>query len=508
MATHSERVIFFIEQLTLSGDYAGKPFVLRPWQKDIVQKLFDTRTGDGRRQYTDCGIWLPRKNAKTELAAAIACYFLFCDPQQGEIYSAAAERQQAGIIFAKMKGMIEGNPALRNRCKIIASQKRIINNKTGTIFASLSSDHSTKHGYNPSVVIGDEIHCWHRRDLWTALTTGSGARKEKLFITITTAGAYEPESLEWELYQYAIKVRDKAVKDPTYLPVIYEIKKGEHWLDEDVWHRVNPALGDFRDLESMRQSAQKAQVNNRLENDFRRLYLNEHTQQVTRWLTMDKWNACVDEGPIEPGASVCGGLDLASTTDIAAWCIAEPRGEGYALKWSFFIPENRMREIEDADRVPYSQWVREGHVIATPGDVIDYNVIIDTILSDADKLQIEHIGYDPWNATSTAQRLEEEGLSVVKVNQNISQLTEPSREIERCVIDGTLQHGNDPVANWMASNVEVWTDNNGNIRPVKPKHGQSGKKIDGIVAAIMAIKLCAQIKRVNDFSNIDALWNG
>ena len=230
----SERAIEFIECLPLSGDYADKKFILREWQKDILRKLFDTRLEDGRRQYREAGLWIPRKNAKSELAAAICAVFIFLDDQQGEIYSAAAEREQAGIIFKKLQNMIESSDLLRDRVKIIPTQKRIIHKKTGTVFASLSSDHASKHGYNPSVVIGDEIHCWHRRDLWTALTTGSATRTEPLFLTITTAGNRDEGALEWELYEYACKVRDGSVDDPTFLPVIYEIKQGEDWLDEEV----------------------------------------------------------------------------------------------------------------------------------------------------------------------------------------------------------------------------------------------------------------------------------
>jgi phage terminase large subunit-like protein len=506
MNNKSDKVIQFIESLTLSGDYAGKPFILRDWQKDILRKLFDTCNEDGTRQYREAGIWLPRKNAKTELAAGIACYFLMCDPNQGEIYSAASEREQAGIIFKKLQGMIEANPHLRQRCKIIANQKRVINKKTGTLFASLSSVASSQHGYSPSVVIGDELHCWARPDLWTALTTGSATREQPLFISITTAGVYEPESLEWELYNYACKVRDGAIVDPTYLPIIYEIKKGEDWQDEKVWHRVNPALGDFRSLESLRQQARRAKENRRLENDFRRLFLNEHTQQATRWLTMQKWNACANDGPIEKGQQVCGGLDLASTTDIAAWCVCGLRDGGYVLQWKFFIPEERMREIEKIDRVPYSAWLRDGRIIATPGNTIDYDVIRAEIMADADTFLIEHIGYDAWNSTMLAGQLEQEGLSMVKVSQGVGGLSEPSRELERCVIEGKLQHLDDPVAKWMANNCEVYTDTSGNIKPIRPKHGASGKKIDGIVAAIMAIKL-ASTQMVDDFSNIGALWN-
>ena len=506
MSKPSDKVIRFIESLTLSGDYAGKKFILRDWQKEILYKLFDTLNDDGTRQYRVAGIWLPRKNAKTELAAAICCFFLFCDPKQLEVYSAASEREQAGIIFKKIQGMIEANPHLMKLSKIIANQKRIINKKTGSIFASLSSVASSQHGYSPSVVIGDEIHCWPRPDLWTALTTGSATRQEPLFISITTAGVYEPESLEWELYNYACKVRDGVIEDKTYLPIIYEIKKGEDWQDEKVWHRVNPALGDFRTLDSLRQQAKRAKENRRLENDFRRLFLNEHTQQTTRWLPMPKWNACANDGPIEEGQQVCGGLDLASTTDIAAWCVAGLRDGGYVLQWKFFIPEERMREIEKVDRVPYSAWAKDGNIIPTPGTTIDYSIIADEIRADSERYLIEHIGYDAWNATMLAGQLEKEGLSMVKVSQGVGGLSEPSRELERCVIDATLQHLDDPVAKWMANNCEVYTDPSGNIKPVRPKHNASGKKIDGIVAAIMAIKL-ASTQMIDDFTNIGALWN-
>lgn len=505
MRPESEKVIEFIQLLTLSGDYVGQRFILRDWQKKIVRDLFDTRAEDGSRRYTDCGIWLPRKSAKTELATAIAAYHFFCLPSQ-EIYSAASSRDQASIVFNKLKGMIERSPALSAKCRIITVSKRIINESTGSIFASLSSDGGHPHGLSPSMVVADEIHVWKKRDLWTALTTGSGARKNHLILSTTTAGNYEPESLEWELYDYAAKVRDGVIDDPAYLPVIYELRKDESWLDEEAWHRINPALGDFRNLDSMRRDAERAQQNTRLENDFRRLYLNEHTQQTTRWLSMEKWAECAGEDEIPEGAAVYGGLDLASTTDIAAWCVCGLRDGGYVLQWKFFIPEERMREIEKVDRVPYDAWVKDNHIIATPGTTIDYNIIADEILADADRYLIEHIGYDAWNATMLAGQLEKEGLSMVKVSQGVSGLSEPSRELERCVIDATLQHLDDPVAKWMANNCEVYTDPSGNIKPVRPKHNASGKKIDGIVAAIMAIKL-ASTQMIDDFTNIGALWN-
>ena len=504
----SKEVIEFIEYLTLSGDYIGKPFVLREWQKDIIRSLFDTRTEEGLRAYTDCGVWLPRKNAKTELAAALAAYFICCEPTQGEIYSAAGDSEQAGIVFNKTAGMIDRHPQLRKVCKIIWHMKRIINNRTGTVFSSISAEEGTKHGYNASMVIADEIHVWKKRGLWTALTTGSDTRKERLFLTTTTAGIYDPESLEWELYEYAKKVKDGIIKDDAYLPVIYAAEQEDDWLDEEVWHKVNPALGDFRSLDAMRKYAERAQSNTRLENDFRRLYLNQHTQQVTRWIPMEKWEECqVDEREIEHDATVYAGLDLSTTVDLSAWCLAVKDGDNYKLQWRFWIPEDRMVEIERDDRVPYSQWVREGWVTPTKGGTIDYSIIIRDILIDAKKYNLMHIGFDPWNATATSQQLEQEGFDLIKIRQGAASLSEPSKELERAVLCGELDHGNNPVARWMASNVEVNSDTNGNIRPVRPKHGASRRKIDGIVAAIMAIKLAQTMDPgTNTFENLGALW--
>ena len=476
----STTVIEFIEQaLTLSGDYSGQPFLVRPWQAAIIRSIYDDE------RVTDCGIWLPRKNAKTELATALAAFELFCNPREGEIYSAAGEREQAGIIFRKLAGMVRRCPALAARAKIIDSQKRIINTKTGTLFWSLSAEDGTKHGYNPSMVIGDEIHVWKRRDLWTALTTGSDTRRQKLFLTITTAGTWDDASLETELYEYACKVRDGVVVDPTYIPVIYEAPADADPWDEDVWRECNPALGDFRMIDGMHKLAERAKHNARLENDFRRLYLNQHTQQTTRWLRKEHWDAC---GPLPDAPHVAyGGLDLSATTDLTAWAVVMKRRDGRAVPRQFFIPEARAKEIERVDRVPYDQWRRDGWVTFTPGEVIDYEFVHKQILDDVKKYKIRTVGYDPWNAEQSRQVLEKQGVNCVQVRQGVASLSAPCKELERCVIAGTLDHGHNPVSSWCMSNIEVQTDANGNIRPVKPAHNQRTKKIDGLVAAIIGM---------------------
>ena len=182
-----------------------------------------------------------------------------------------------------------------------------------------------------------------------------------------------------------------------------------------------------------------------------------------------------------------GGLDLSSTTDITAWCVGQKLGDGYKADCRFYIPEDRARIIEDRDRVPYTQWIREGWVTATPGKVVDYAFVEADILADSERLDIMQIGYDPWNAESTRQRLENAGLSCVALRQGYATLTAPCKELERCVINGTLDHGNNPVLDWMVSNVEVQTDVNGNIRPVRPEHNSGSKKIDGVMALVFMV---------------------
>lgn len=182
-----------------------------------------------------------------------------------------------------------------------------------------------------------------------------------------------------------------------------------------------------------------------------------------------------------------GGLDLSSTTDITAWCVGKKLDDGYQCDMRFYIPADRAAIIEDRDRVPYSQWIREGWVTATPGRVVDYAFVEADILRDATTLGIVRIGYDPWNAEATRQRLETEGVECVALRQGYATLSAPSKELERCVINGTLDHGNNPVLEWMASNVEVQTDVNGNVRPVRPEHNSGSKKIDGIMAAVFMI---------------------
>jgi phage terminase large subunit-like protein len=292
----SDRAVAVISRLTHTGDFAGQPFNLRKWQeRDIIRPLFKTKP-DGLRQYRTCLLMLPRKNGKTELAAGIGIYCLMFESQQGEIYLAAADRDQAGKVFQAMVAMIRNDPELEREVEIVESQKRIVHRKSGSFCRAISAEAYSKHGFNASVVIYDELHCAPNRELYDVLVTSQGTRLQPLMIVISTAG-YDRHSILWELYAHAKKVLENPSLDPTFLPIIYEAPIDADWTDEKVWKKANPALGDFRSLEEMRITAARAKEIPAQENIFRQLYLNQWTEQASRWITMPAWDACCGVAP-------------------------------------------------------------------------------------------------------------------------------------------------------------------------------------------------------------------
>jgi phage terminase large subunit-like protein len=474
------RVLVFVKGLK-----AKEPFRLEPWQADIVRTIFGWKRPDGSRRYRQVFIEVPRKNGKTTLLAGLANYLLFCDAEAGaECYCAAGDRDQASLAWNSAAAMVR-NSSLSKRCKVRDSTKRIIYD--GSFLRAIAANEGGAHGFDVHFAVCDELHVWPDRSMYDVLHTGTGARLQPLEVYITTAG-WDRNSICWEVLTTARQVRDQQIDDNAFLPVIYEATEDEDWTDPAVWRKANPNLGVSVTEDFLARECKKAQDNPAYENTFRRLYLNQWTSQESRWLQMEKWRDCeVIPGDIGDGAQVFGGLDLSSVVDVTAWMIAQRVDNGWKLRGHYFIPEGRMREAEKRDRVPYSQWVKAGWVTATPGEAIDYSYVHDRILADAKRYNFGVIGYDPWNAEPTRIFLENEGLTMLIMRQGAKSMNLPCKELERAILEGVLDHGNDPVLAWMAENVQVKTDENGNIRPVKPDHAGSAKRIDGIVAGIMAL---------------------
>jgi phage terminase large subunit-like protein len=469
-----------------------KQFTLEQWQKDIVATLFGWKRKDGTRRYREAFIFVPRKNGKSSMSAGLALCSFFLDRQsRSQYFCAASDLDQAELVFSMATSMIQQSSQMSSKCKIRPSRRRII--KGDSLLRAIPADAGGAYGTEPHFVVGDELHLWKDRRLKDTLHTGTAALPQPLEVYITTAG-FDFDTICGEVYTHACKVRDGIISDPTFLPVIYEAGKDDDWRAEETWVKANPNYGVSVRRDYMQAECRKAIDNPAYENTFRREHLNQWTEQKTRWLRMEDWKACRQSGePIPDKAHVCLGMDLSTTTDLTAIAITQRIGTGFKTEWRYYMAEDRARFIEDRDRVSYSQWIREGFVTATPGRVIDYSFIERDIVELTNKYEVLHLGYDPYNAVDLVQRLiNMHGISCVKLPQGVQTLSSPSKDLERCVIEGVMDHGSNPVAKWNAGNVEVIYDSNFNYK-INKENNVAAKKIDGIAALIFSIAMWASV---------------
>ncbi len=477
----------------VKGELAGQPFILEDWEKAIIGNLFGWKQPDGRRRYREAFIYVPRKNGKTTLVAGIVCYVMFCDHEPGaEIYSAAADREQASLVRAQVEGMIRQDESLDGMGRIF--QHSITHAAESTFYKAISAEAGTKHGYNGHLIIIDELHAQPNRELVDVLETSVGSRRQPLIVCITTSD-FDRESICNEKHEAACHVRDGIIENKHLLPVIYEATIDDDWTSETVWRKANPSIGSALKLDYLYQQCEKAKNQPSFENTFKRLHLNIKTTQDVVWIPMDKWDKCAGEIDMEflKGRKCFPALDLSSTLDTTCLVLAFPLDDEEIILLPFFwIPAANAREREKRDRVPYITWARNNLIDMTPGDVVDYRYIRRRINEIAKIYEFAEIAYDPWSATQLATQLEEEdGFHMVQFRQGYKSLNEPSKEFERRVIKQKIIHGGHKVLRWQASNVMVMTDPAGSIKPVKSDH-KNPKKIDGIVASVMAVG-CAML---------------
>ena len=492
--TKADRAVAFIENLKhTKGKWDGKPFWLLPWQEQIVRDIFGIVDENGKRQFRTAYIEIGKKNGKSELAAAVALYLLYADNEQSaEVYGAAADRQQASIVFDVAKRMVEKAPALFERSKMMAATKRIVNYSNAGFYQVLSAETSTKHGLNVSGLVFDEVHAQPNRKLYDVLTKGSGdAREQPLYFLITTAGT-DRESICYELHCKALEILKGNKIDPTFYPVVYGLADDEDWTDEDNWYKANPSLGQTIQIERVREAFNEAIDNPAEENVFKQLRLNMWVSSLTRFIPeqiYDLGNKPIDMNALE-GRGCYGGLDLSSTGDITAFVLMFPPrndSEKYIMLPFFWIPEDTIPIRVRRASVPYDVWYRQGLINATEGNVIHYDFIEKFIEKLGMKYHILEIAFDRWGAVQMTQDLEGMGFTVVPFGQGYKDMSPPTKEFYKLLMEGRIVHGGNPVMRWMAGNVVVDTDPAGNIKCTKAK---SPEKIDGIVAAIMALDRC------------------
>ena len=489
----AQRVVRFIEALRhTKGEFHGQPFHLLPWQEKIIRDVFGTVRDDdpSMRQYTTAYIEIPKKNGKSELGAAIALNMLINDDEwKAEVYSCASDRQQAAIVFDVAVDMVRQSPALMKRIKIIPSTRRMIYQPTGSIYQVLSSEVATKHGLNVSACIFDELHTQPTRALYDVMTQGSGdARKQPLWFLLTTAGT-DRNSICWEVHQKALDILEGRKIDPRFYPVLFGLPDEADWTSEENWYRANPSLDHTITIDKVRDAFRKAQETPADENQFRQLRLNQWVKQSVRWMPMDKWDECggvVDPYALE-GRACYAGLDLSSTSDLTALVLAflpTSEDEPYRVLPFFWLPEETLSLRVRRDHVPYDQWAKRGFIQTTEGNVVHYGFIERFICELGERYDIREIAHDRWNATMMVQTLEDDGFTMVPFGQGFKDMSPPTKELMRIVLEHKLCHGGHPVLRWNMDNAYVRTDPAGNLKLDKEK---STEKVDGAVALVMAL---------------------
>lgn len=490
----ADRAVTFIENLChTKGKWAGTPFWLLPWQEQLIRDIFGIVKPDGNRQFRTAFVEICKKVGKSELAAAVALYLLYADNEpSAEVYGSAADRQQASIVFDVAKQMVEMSPALMKRSKLMGATKRIVNYGNAGYYQVLSAEVGGKHGFSVSGLVFDEIHTQPNRQLYDVLTKGSSdARQNPLHFIITTAGN-DRHSIAFELHTKAVDILEGRRVDPTFYPVVYGLKDDEDWEDEANWYKVNPSLGYTVDIERLRDAYREAKQNPADEITFKWLRMNMWVSSTTAWIPdaiYMRGNEPIDMDALE-GRDCYAGLDLSSTGDITALVLMFPprdMDEKYIVLPFFWVPEDTIPRRVKANSVPYDVWEKQGHILATEGNVIHYDFIEKFIYDLAEKYHILEIAVDRWNATQMIQNLEGEGFTIVPFGQGFSSMSAPTKEFYRLLMEGQIIHGGHPVLRWMAGNVVIDTDPAGNIKVTKAK---SKEKIDGIVAAIMALDRC------------------
>lgn len=518
----AQKVVDFFSFLKPSkGEWANKPIVLLDWQVFVLACVFGWKKQDGTRRFREVYVEVPRKNGKSTLLAGIGLYMLLADGEPGaEVYSAACTKEQAKIVWDEAVAMRSKNPSLA--AKIQDYRTALTVQATNSKFIPLASEDSTLDGLNIHCALIDELHEHPTRALYDVLDTATGSRRSPLLFTITTAGVNR-NSICWSQHIYGQKVLESNLRDDgsdaffAYIACLDKMEGKEDylpWDDEEQWAKCNPSLGVSVKIDDLRRKAAKAKETPSALNTFLRKHLNVWTQQETRYLPMDKWELCSgieeDADPMKErlaflhaakGRPCMGGLDLSTTTDISAFVLwFPPYGEDHkhTIIPFFWIPADNIEKRSKRDKVSYEVWKTEGFVFTTPGNVIDYDFIRQRIKLLGQQYLVQEIAFDPYNATQIVAQLKEgDGFNMVLHRQGDISMNMPTKELLRLTLTGDIVHLGNPVLRWMADNLVVQEGATGLVKPDKEK---SVEKIDGIVAAIMAL---ARVNSKPETSGID-----
>ena len=479
------------------GEFADKAFELVRWEKKIIGHLFGWKRKDGTRRYRKCLVYVPKKNGKTQLMAGVGLICLAFDNEPGaEVYIASGDQDQANIMFEAATYSVENHEELNENIKIQKSYHLMTFESTQSYWKVLSSNAKTKHGPNISALFLDELHVFpdeKGRQLIETLEAGIISRRQPLIIYTTTADYSRPSPCN-EVYEYAKKVRDGIIPDPYFFPVIYEAdEEKDDWTSEETWKKANPNYGISVKPDYFIERVREAKENPSKENAFKRLHLNIQTKQEKKWMEIKEWDLSGQQ--IDPESlknkKCLGAIDLSSVKDIAAFGLYFPEFIAYLL-WCWVPKETAEKRIE------YKMWEKQKYMEITKGRTIDDDAIRAKIKELKNEYAFEQIAYDTWNASRIAKALgDDDGFQMVSFGQGYKSMNEPTKEVEKLIINHKLNHFANPILRWMMSNATALYDPAGNVKIIKP-HKDSPMKIDGVITLIMSYGLSmAEKEEVN-----------
>lgn len=489
---------------TKTRRWKGAPFRPEAWQVIwIIAPAFGWRYRldhpdaelAGTRVTRTVYVEIPRKNGKSSLVSALLLVLLAADGEAApEVYTAATGSDQAKIIFDAAADMAAASPVLRRRG--VQRLQRVLRYPPNSgILRALSRVAEAAHGLNVSGAAIDELHLHRRRDLFDAIDTGTGARDQPLIFVITTADEGDDHTIYAEQHGITRRLAEGVYSDPSHHGVIWAAAETDDPFDEAVIRAVNPGWGVTVTAEYLRRKAEKARNEPSFFNTYCRLHLNIRVRAESRLLSMDDWRHQDQVQLLDLAraarAPAFGALDLSATSDFTAFTVLlgpdEDRGP-FDLVTCFWLPEERVEDLERLCRVPLRRWVKEGRIHTTPGNTVDYRQVRADIAELRARFpKLRRVGYDPWNANETVGELGDAGFEMVKIPQTAQYLSPATKLLETLTIEHRLRHGGDPVLTWMASSLDVTRDRKGNIVPVKPQRDRSSARIDGMATLVMAL---------------------
>ena len=480
--------------------FYDKPFELNPWQDVIVRLLVGWKLpeDDGNahvRLFRQLRLWIARKGGKTEFLAALGLLFFVFEKIPGaEGYVFAKDEDQARVLFKKMGVMVGLHPQLANRAEVY-KRSIYVPEIDGSIHL-LSGTPSGKHGKGPTVVLGDEMHEWASTEVADTLRQGMGARLQPIELYASTAGL-KTNPTGMQLWDESLQILDGRIDQSSTLVAIFAADPDDDPFDEKTWPKANPSLGLTPTLRFMRGEAAMAKGNPRKEAQFRCYHLNQWVDAEVRWIPMAKWDACAPDREAWKryakemrGRECVGALDVSATQDITAlvWLFTGDDGRKILVP-RFWCPEEKLKERAKNSGLPWERWRDIGAIETTPGDFVSQAYVATAIKQGLSEYQVKVLGRDPWNSAKLVSDLQDEGVDPDKfmdMRQGTATLGEPSKEFERLVFGGQLDHGGHPVLRWMIGHCVIRFDENLNFVPAKKR---SADKIDGVFASVMAVGL-------------------